>query len=365
MDELEPKIPGKKIKNFFLSLHRISGVDKIFFLQHLEVLVRTGFSLSVALETVAQSVTKPFFKTVIFSLQSDIEHGKTFSEGLALYPNLFPEIFRSMVHAGEVSGKLDVALKQLLIQQRKRHDLIVKMKNALTYPIVVLSAMLIIGTGIIIFVFPKITMIYEDATFELPLPTRIVIGLSNLLTQKGLIVLVGIVLLAVIIHLFYRSERGKTLSHRLFLRLPVVGNILKKICLATFARNLSSLLKTDIPINKIFEIISHTIPLIPYRQKLALVGRELEKGVMIYTILDQDPRLFPPLLTRIISTGEKTGMLDSLTEEIAVFYEADVGNTLENLSTMIEPILMLVLGFLVGGFAVSIILPFYKLVENM
>lgn len=364
VEQLQPQ-KSKRKKKWNPEFHRVSAVDKIFFTQHLEVMTRTGFPLADALDTIARSIENEYLERVILDIREGIERGEPLSQGLKKYPRIFPEIYTSMIEAGEVSGKLDEVLKQLTIQQRKRHELIAQAKSSLSYPAVVLTAMLVIGTGIVIFVLPKITQIYEDVHAELPLPTRIVIWFSKTMTQYGIWVGVGIILLCVLFVMWYRTEKGKRLVHKLLLRLPIVKTILMKMSLAAFARNLSSLLKTDIPIMETFRIISRTMGSVPYREALSHASEDLEKGIPIHAILEREPFLFPPLVSQIVSIGEQTGTLDTVTAELASFYEEDVAHLMEGLSTLIEPVLMLVLGAAVGGLAVAVILPIYSLVNQI
>ncbi|MBI2426733.1 MAG: type II secretion system F family protein [Candidatus Kerfeldbacteria bacterium] len=353
----------EKPKRFLLK--RVSSIDKIFFTQHLEVMIRTGFAAAGALDAISRAVNNSYFKSVILELQKGIERGETLSENLEKYPKIFSEIYISMIRSGEVSGKLDSVLKQLTIQQRKRYELIATIRSALAYPVIVIMAMIVIGTGMAIFVLPRITEIYEDVDVELPLPTRIVIGMSHVLGSYGIFIGAGVVLLVVGFILWYRTKEGKLLWHRFFLKLPVAAPILKKMNLAAFARNFSSLIQTDIPIIETLQIIARTMPLVPYREHLAKASLELEKGVEIHTVLEARSDLFPSPVPDIISIGEQTGTLDSVSGDLASFYEEDVSNTMKGLTTLIEPLLLLVLGVVVGGIAVAVLLPIYSLVQTI
>lgn len=344
---------------------RITSVDKIFFLQHLEVLIRTGFSLAEALGTVSESIEKPRFKEIISQIKISVEKGQTLSDSMQPYQKIFPDLLRSMIHAGEVSGNLDVALKQLLLQQRKRYELISQIKGALSYPAVIVFAMIVIGTGVVLFIFPKITLVFEEAEFDLPLITRIMIGATTFTSQNIIFILLGLIAIIAGAIAGGRTDSGRRFLHHALLRIPVLAPVLQKINLASFTRNLSALLRTDIPINESFNIVASTVSLVPYREALSRVGGELEKGSSIHATLEKEPKLFPPLVTKLVATGEKSGTLDRLLEEIAVFYENEVSHTLKNLSSIIEPVLMLVIGVLVGAFAISILLPFYTLVQKI
>ncbi|MFH0853338.1 MAG: type II secretion system F family protein [bacterium] len=341
--------------------NRVSLVQKLFFTQNLEVMVRTGFSLSLALETMSQQVKGKRFKQVIEEVTEDVKSGKTFSSSLEKHADIFSEIFVSMIAAGEASGKLDEVLKRLSIQLKKDHQLIAKVKNALTYPIIVLISMVGIGIAVTIFVIPNLVTVFTESKVELPLLTKILIGFSDLLINYGYILAVVVVLLAIVFVRLLKNPKVHRSIDKLTLVTPIAGTIIKKINLARFTRTLSSLLETDIHIVESFQIISKTMSNSLYRTTMEKAAEELKTGSTISKVLSKQPKLFPPLLLQMVSVGEKSGSLDSISAEIAIFYEEEVDNTMSNLSTIVEPVLMLLLGGAVGLMAVAIIMPIYSL----
>ncbi|MDP3964105.1 MAG: type II secretion system F family protein [bacterium] len=345
-------------------LSRISMVDKMFFTQNLEVMVRTGFSLARALKTLGLQTSNPYFSKVITKLCSEVEKGKTLASTLRGYPKIFPPIFVNMIEAGEVSGQLESVLKRLTIQMKKDHGLIAKVKSALTYPAVILVAMVGISIAMFIFVIPKITSLYSETSVELPLATKLLIRTSDFASQNAILVIVGIVLLIFAFFRAIQTRRGKRIWQALLLRSPIFGKIIKKINLARFTRTLSSLLKTDIPIVKAFEIISTTLGNVYYQDVMKIAAEEVKQGVNVTTVLERYPKLFPPVVTQIVNVGEQSGTLDTISEEVAIFYEDDVEQTMASLATIIEPLLMLILGVGVGFIAIAIIMPMYNLVET-
>ena len=355
----------KKEGSSFMSglFNRISRVQKIFFTQNLEVMVRTGFSLSKALKTLALQTPNKNFRKVISDLQHDVESGQTFTNALSKHKKVFSELFVNMISAGEVSGKLDESLKNLTVQIRKEHELITKVRSALTYPAIVVIAMIGIGIAMMIFVIPQMMAIFEEMEAELPLPTKILMGLSTFITSNGIIVAIVLVIVIFILSRIVRTKKGKFVFHRILLKTPILANVLKKIYLARFARTLSSLLKTDIPIVQTFEIIAKILGNVHYKEAMNNSAQKVKKGISIVKTLEEKSELFPPIITQMISVGEESGSLDTISEEIANFYEADVDQTMSNLSVIIEPVLMLVLGAAVAVMAMAIILPMYSLVE--
>jgi type IV pilus assembly protein PilC len=215
----------------------------------------------------------------------------------------------------------------------------------------------------LIFVIPKITSLYTESAVALPLPTQILIGVSNFASTNALFVIPGLIGLIALIVRLARTVKGKRTVDWLCLKLPIVNKIVQKINLARFTRTLSSLLKTDIPIVQTFQIISKTLGNVYYRDVMTQVSEKVKQGVTITSVIETYPRLFPPVVTQIINVGEQSGTLDTIAEEIAVFYEEDVEQTMASLSTIIEPVLMLILGVGVGLIAIAIIMPMYNLTQ--
>ncbi|MDD5342114.1 MAG: type II secretion system F family protein [Patescibacteria group bacterium] len=344
-------------------LSRVSLVDRMFFTQNLEVMVRTGFSIAKALKTLSAQTSNKYFAKIINHLSSEVEKGKTLASAMRPYPKVFSSIFVNMIEAGEVSGQLESVLKRLTLQMKKDHGLISKVKSALTYPAIILVAMLGIGTLMFIFVIPKITSMYAETSVQLPWATKLLITTSGFAAKNAYYVIGS--LFAIVFGFFriIKTRRGRRAYHALLLKTPIFGKIIKKINLARFARTLSSLLKTDIPIVQAFQIISKTLGNVYYQEVMSIVAEKVKQGVTVTSVLEKNLKLFPPVVTQIIDVGEQSGTLDTISEEIAVFYEDDVEQTMSTLSTIIEPLLMLILGAGVGLIAVAVLMPMYNIVE--
>lgn len=352
-----------RFADWFRQLRGVSAVDKIFFTQNLQVMVRAGLSLAAALNTIAEQTRRRNFADIIRGLATKVERGIPMSDAMTQYPRVFPDLYVNMVRAGEKSGKLDEVLEQLTIQLRKNHSIVSKIRGAMTYPIIVVLAMIGIGTAMMIVVIPKISSVFEDANVALPLATRLLIGTSNFLVARGWWLLAGVVVVSAAFARLAHTRRGQRLWHGTVLRLPIVSPIVKKINLAKFSRTFSSLLKTDIPIANAFHITASTLGNALYRDAVEEASDRVKKGVAVATMLRDYPRLFPPLITQMTAVGEETGTLDTILNELASFYEEDVDRTMDNLATVIEPVLMLALGVGVGAMAVAIIMPMYSLTE--
>jgi len=360
-----PTATPKKHFNLNISFGRVPVVEKIVFLQNLQVMVRTGFSLGHALDVLSQQTEHKVFKGIIRAVSSDVESGITLSAAIAKYPKVFPELFVNMVAAGEVSGKLDEVLLRLTNQLKKDHQLVAKVRGALMYPTIVIIAMIILGTAMMVFVIPKLLDVFTQSGGTLPLPTRVLIGTSNFMQHYILFIIPAAVVFIFLFRWWIHTDRGRMLWHLLLLRAPIIGPILKKINLARFTRTLSSLLRTDIPIVQTFQIIAKTMGNAVFRKSLNETAEELKKGSSISKVLISYPKLYPPVVAQMVSVGEESGTLDTISEEIAKFYEEEVDQVMSNLTSILEPILILILGGGVGGIVVAVILPIYSLTDQI
>lgn len=348
-----------------LEWQRVKTVDKIFFTQNLQVMLKAGLTVTRALTTLAEQTTNKRLGLILTDMKAEVEKGTPLSDSLNKYPKVFPEIFVNMIRAGEKSGKLEEVLIQLTTQLQKNYTLVSKIRGAMTYPIIVIVAMIGIGIAMFIFVIPQITAIFGEINADLPFPTRVIIALNNAVSKYGLWFSLGFILLAGLFIYVIHTNKGRHLWHGLLLKLPLVSNIFKQINLAKFSRTFSSLLKTDIPIVQTFQITSTTLGNVRYRLALTAAAEKVKSGGTIAHSLSDYRELFPPLVIQMSAVGEETGSLDDVLAELAHFYEEEVDRIMSNLSTIIEPVLMLILGAGVGFFAVSIIMPMYSLAEQI
>ena len=357
----EPQAGVNKINLFLQKLTSVPLAEKLFFIQHLGIMLKAGISLSTALKTLAKQTTNKRFARIIADISRNVEKGVSFTESLKPHEKIFGQLFINMIESGEISGKLEEVLKRLYLQFKKNHELVSKVKGALIYPIVILIAMSGIGTFMMIAVVPKITAMFKDFNAELPLATKLLIKFSDSLVANGLLYLVALIVVILTIVQLIKTKRGRYAFHGLLLKLPIFSPIIKKINLARFARTTSSLLKTDIMIIKSFQIAANVLGNVHYRQALMEMSDKIKKGGTINEVVANYPKLFPPVVAQMIAVGEDTGELDYILEELAEFYEGEIDQTMNNLPAIIEPILILVLGLVVGGIAVAVIMPMYSL----
>lgn len=344
---------------------RVTLAQKIFFVQQLGVMLRSGISMSVALKTLSEQTSSKGFKLILIDLQGGVEKGNLLSRGLENYSKVFGELFINMIKAGEASGKLEEVLKQLFVQMKKDHDIIAKVRGAMIYPAIVILMMVIIGVLMLIYVMPAMSSIFEEINVPLPLATRILIYTSGFALKYGIFLLIGLVILGAIFGRIVSLPAGKRQFHKFLLKLPIFGGIIRKINIARFCRSLSSLLKTDIPVVQSFEITAKVLGNVSYKEALSDAKEKIKKGVGIQQSLQPYVKLFPPVVLQMVSVGEETGSLDEILEESAIFYEEDVAQTMNDLPSIIEPLLMVILGIGVAGMAVAVIMPMYSLSQQI
>ncbi len=355
-----------KINNFVDShLHRVPVVQKILFISHLKTMVKAGLSLIDALRILSEEIENKKLQKVIGEIKDGVEKGLQFSEVLARYPDIFPPIYVSMIAAGETAGKMETSLDQIAVQMKKNHELTSRIKGALMYPAVIVMAMAGISVEVVVFILPKLLIMFKEFNAQLPLPTRILIGFTDFTQQYGIWMLIGLILLIIGAARLIKVYKVKRVVHALNIRLPIIGLVIKKINLARFTLTMSSLLESTIPIIDATKIASEVVGNVIYKEKLLIVSESLKKGESLSEILRRFPTVFPPMVTEMIMVGEKSGKSESMLRELSEYYGNEVDNTMKNFTTIIEPIIILVMGLAVAGIAVAIIMPLYSLSQNI
>jgi len=354
------------IDKFLSRLRPVSQLQKVLLFKHLGVMLKAGVSLAEGFEILSMGGKRDRLKKICTEIRKDLEKGNSLASALAKHPDTFPETTISVVRVGEISGQLQESFYNLSVQMKKDYDLMRKVKGALMYPAVILVAMIGIGILMMVMVIPQLAEIFSEMEVELPLATRIVLGTSMFIVQNGTLT-VGVVLVTVVVLLrFLKTESGTRISHKILIKIPLVSPIVKKINLARFTRTLSSLSKSGVPIIQSLEITRDTLGNIYYKEAIQKMQEKVKKGVAINEAIPKEATyLFPHLVTQMMAIGEKTGSLEDVLVDIATFYEEEVAQTMENLSSIIEPILMLVLGGAVGLVALSVISPIYSLMDQV
>lgn len=346
-------------------LSHIPEHQKIIFAKNLGSMISAGLPLAKGLDILAKQISNKKFKKVIEDLQAEIRKGNSLGEACAQYPEVFSRLFISMVRAGEESGKLSESLKIVADQMDGVYKLKKKIRGAMIYPGVILSIMITIGVLMMVFVVPSITATFKDLNIELPLLTRILIGTSDFLKNNIITTLLGIGAVIFSIYIFGRSVVGKRFFDFIVLRIPVIGLIVKETNSARITRTISSLLSSGVPYAEAISITRDVVQNGYFKDILTIAISTVEKGGAISTVFMENTKLCPIFVGEMTIVGEETGRLPTMLMEVAYFYEESVDQKTKNMSTIIEPILMIIMGLAVGFFALAMIKPIYSLTDSI
>jgi type IV pilus assembly protein PilC len=335
--------------------------DRITFTKSLATMIKVGITVTEGFEIILDQ-TKPRDQRRMFeNILDRIRTGQSLASSLRKYDSVFSNLYVNMVQTGEESGNLEKVLQRLTIQLEKEYEVRRRVVSALIYPSVIVSITVLMAVGIVLFIMPKITKIFERFDFPLPLPTRMLIGFSRFVTDHTLLALFGTVAIVVGLVVIFKVKFLKPFWHTVFLKLPVFGNILVFANVARLARTMNSLLQAGVPVAEGLKMTGDMLDNVLYKTVLEEVSEKVEKGGGIGENLEKHEKLFPQLATKMIYIGEKTGSLEVTTKHIAQLYERDVENKTKNLSVLLEPFLLVFMAVMVGGIALSIILPIYQL----
>jgi len=355
-------------KGFSISIPFINWIplsEKIMFTRNLRVMVSAGVSLPRALNILAVQSKNKKFKNAISKIKEEIIQGKSFSETLEKYPDIFSELFHSMMKVGEETGTTEDVLKVLTSQMEKEYQIRAKIKGAMIYPAVIVLAMLVIGIVMLIMVVPKLASVFSELNVELPLTTRMVIYIGNFLAKFWYTVPFMILVVVVLLRLLPKTKSGKLVFDTLVLKLPIISPIIKKTYSAHTVRTLSSLIIAGVPIVRSLEIVSNSLENLYYKKAITQAVEQARKGGKLAEALKGREDIYPNLVFQMLEVGEETGETADILKKLAEFYEEEVGNATKNLSAVIEPVLMLIIGAVVGFFAISMIQPIYSIMGTL
>lgn len=345
-------------------INKITALDRISLASNLAVMLKAGVGMSEALEVSAKDSKNVYFKKVCADIGFALENGQQLSDGLAKFPNDFDHVFISLVKAGEASGKLEEVLTQLCLQLKKDYSLTSKIKSAFAYPLVLVGGLIAVVIMLMVFVLPRLVTLFESSNLKLPLSTRIVFAISNVLSAKPYISITIILIFILAFILILRKRKVQKYFMRVLFKIPIFANLIRQIELSRFTRTLGNLLQSGVPIVKAIEITSNSMS-IPIFQKTALkVKEDVTKGVSLSSSFKQNNKIFPEMLISVMRVGEKSGNLDQLLFGLSDFYTEQVDNALNNIAGLVEPVLLIIVGLAIGGMAISIILPIYQLIGS-
>lgn len=345
------------------SVRGVSASSRTVFTRQLATMVTAGLPLTQSLDILNKQEPDAKMKEIIGQLFRDVESGNTLNQGLAKYPEVFSRVYVNLVKAGEASGSLDKVLSRLADTEEKMRDFMARVKGAFIYPIIVVVVMVVVFVVMMIFVVPKLTSMYRDLGADLPLPTKILIGLSDVFTKQFYIPLVLFIGAAAFYKYFSSTQSGIRKIAEIQFRIPVFGKLRKQAELTEFCRTLSLLVSAGIPILDALSIVSDAIDDPIYRDALRDTAKQVERGVSLSTPLKADSH-FPPILSQMVAVGEETGKLDEVLMKVSNFFESETEIALKGLTSALEPMIMIFLGILVAALVISIILPIYKLTSS-
>lgn len=352
----------EKINNI---LSRIKLTDKIIFARNLGAMIEAGLSLSRALSVMERQTKNKKFKIILSDLSEKIRQGQTFAKALEDHDDVFPQVFVSMVGAGEESGGLADSLRVISDQLEKTYQLRKKIRGAMTYPAIVVTVMIIVGILMLIFVVPTLTTTFEELGVDLPVTTQAVIFISDFLTSHVILNIIGLVAIVVGLVSLFRTKKGKRAFEFTILHIPVIRGLVKETNSARTARTLSSLLSAGVEVVHALSITRDVIQNSYYKEVIEEAEGVIQKGVPMSKVFGEHEDIYPVLVGEMMSVGEETGKLSELLGQLAVFYENDVDQKTKDLSTIVEPVLMVIIGAAVGFFALSMISPMYSLVSGL
>ncbi len=344
-------------------LEEILGVvhlsEKIVFIRNLGAMMEAGLSLSRALSVLERQTKNSAFKKIINEIERDITKGSSLNETIGRFPGVFSDLSVAMIKAGEESGKLTESLKVVAEQLDKNYQLKKKIRGALFYPAVIVVAMVIIGIVMLTYVVPILTSTFEELGAELPFTTKVVIGISSFLVNYTILVFFLLIAFVVAIIFSARTSRGKRILDFLFLKIPLIGGLTREINSARTARTLSSLLTAGVTMLDALDTTKDVVQNSYYKKVLEDAHAAVQRGTPLSFVFNHNQDLYPVLVGEMTAVGEETGKLSQMLLNLASFYEEQVSQKTKDLSTIIEPILMIVIGIAVGLFAVSLITPLY------
>ncbi len=350
---------------FFDRFYGISLKDKLMFTRNLSVMISSGLPISRSIKNISDQTKNEKFKKILVNIFDDIQAGTTFADGLAKYPAVFDDLFVNMVRVGESSGNLEEILQILAIQLEKEHDLASKVKGALIYPAVIIVAMVAIAILMLTYILPKMMGVFQDMNVELPASTKFLILLSNLLREHAIYLLIILIFGGIFLKFFLTTKIGKKTLAFFLINIPVINNLVIKNNCARFARIYSSLLRSGVPVISALKIISNTLTNYYYQDALRESIEEVQKGINLSQVIEKKSKIFPLLMVQMIQVGEETGKTETVLLKLAEFYEDEISQISKNMSSIIEPVLMIFIGGAVGFFAISMLQPMYSIMDNI
>jgi len=357
LKETRPPFYARQVEIF----QKTSLQDIVLFSRQLSIMFSSKVSLIEALNTIAVQTKNLEFRERILDISKEVEGGSPFSKSLSRHPQIFSPFYIDMVKSGETAGKLSASLNYLADHLEREYRLTSRVKGAMIYPAVVVIFILAVLFVMMFYVIPQLTKVLEETGQALPLATQLIIKLSILLRKWGVFLFIFFVLLVISFLKYIKTSEGKKNFDKISLRLPIISSSLKMVYLSRFAENLSTLISGGIPVAQALETSGEIVGNTVYKEIIFLARDEVRKGENISSVLQGYPEIFPPVFSQMASVGEKTGTLDKTLLNLVDFYQKEVDRNIENLFSVLEPLLIVFLGLIVAGLMMSVLLPLYNM----
>ena len=357
-------IKRKRGLNFNLNfLNRIKAKEVVIFSRQFSVMISASIPVVQALKVLIDQTVSPALKAVVSEIADEVNGGSKLSDALAARPKIFSGFYVSVVRAGETSGKLDEVLNYLADEMEKDYDMMSKIKGAMIYPAFVLCALAAVGAVMMIFVVPKLTSILTESGTELPLTTKMLIGTSEFMTNYWWLLIIISVGLFLAVRFYISRPRGRRQFDLIKLKLPIFGHLFQLIYLVRFTRSMNTLIVGGVTISNSLKVAAEVVSNEIYRELIEKTIKEVEDGNSISSVF-MDSKTIPKMVSQMLSIGEKTGKMDIILARITDFYSREIATMVANLMTLMEPIIMVIMGVAVGIMVAAIILPMYNLASN-
>lgn len=343
---------------------RVKAQDLIVFTRQLATMLSAGIPLLECLEILSEQVEGAGFQSVIDEIVNDVRTGSDFSEALRKHPKIFTNIYVSMIKAGEASGQLDDILIRLAEYQEAAAALRARIRAAMTYPVVSLALIFLITVGLLVFIIPKFQEIFDGLDIDLPKPTLILLTVSNWMKNNALIWIGGLVAAGIGLNLYTSTPAGAWQADWVRLRVPIFGPLFRKVAISRFSRTFATLIQSGVPILGALEIVAATSGNRILEDAVLDASVSVRQGETLASPLEKSG-VFPPMVTRMIAIGEKSGALESLLAKIAEFYDQQVATAVESLTSLIEPLMIAIMGVIVGGMVLAIFMPIFELASKV
>ncbi len=358
--KVEEVVEGKEIS--FDLFRKVKTKDIAVFCRQFHAMLNAGVTIISCLDILRKQTENKKLKSVLNEVYEEVQTGSTFSDSLKKYDNIFPELLIYMVEAGEVSGTLDIIMERMAIHYEKENKIQSKVQGAMVYPIILSMVSVIIVIFLLTFVMPTFLSMFQGSGVELPLPTRVLLSISEIIKKFWYIIVILIGVAVYFIKIFTATENGKYIVDIMKLRIPVVGSTIQNVVTARFTRTLSTLLSSGIPLIQALEVVSKIVQNKIVEKGLLETKEEVRKGVDLASPIKRIG-FFPPMVESMIKIGEESGSLDDILDKTANFYDTEVETALQKMVTLLEPLMIVVMAIVIGSIVIAMVLPMFDMIN--